>query len=615
MITYPWRDQLGALINSGQTRSIVLCGDVHDLFQITDEEPSHGRFVNLTEFLQTQWQLPQTTLIILKVDGTLEFVNEGDRDLLARTWVYNGREQRQRERKIQRFVRPYSTDPEPREEETFEQALGAVSGNPAAAITLLRELCRLSRGSIAPDAPLYQHRLIILVEHADILLPEGLIHQLGAAYQSRIIQMREWFADPEFNRGDDFVVLVSESASQVNHRIVRLPQVLTCEIPFPDEPARRQFIDWFDAQDGDALKLWSTKEELAQATEVLDLHALLQLLKHARHAGQPITLRDVDTRVEAAIQKLLGSGDGDTQIVRFYRPTHTRADLVGLSAAERTADDELVHRYRSRGKDALSNTLVVGPIGSGKTYRFGAIAGELGMPVLELGQFRSMWYGGTDVKLDRLRRVLDTLSKVVIMIDEGDTQLSKLGEGVHETEQRATGTFQRWMSDPRYKGRVIWLQLSARPQRFSADLKRKGRGGSLIYPVFDPVGEALDEVVEWMLKPSMEQVPGRKSRFFLEVRHVVEGWSMADLAHMRDELRAIAQDRKISQREARDRILDELPGEIGAARRFQILQALLHCTRQSLIPKHYLEGRKRVDDELRAKWREEARLLAAMGVN
>jgi len=129
------------------------------------------------------------------------------------------------------------------------------------------------------------------------------------------------------------------------------------------------------------------------------------------------------------------------------------------------------------------------------------------MPVLVLKNIRSQWFGQTDVIFERLRRVLEALEKVLIFVDEADTQFGGVGEGAHETERRLTGKIQAMMSDPRLRGKVIWLLMTARIHLLSPDIRRPGRVGDLIIPVLDPVGEDRLEFIRWMLKPTGISTP------------------------------------------------------------------------------------------------------------
>ena len=45
------------------------------------------------------------------------------------------------------------------------------------------------------------------------------------------------------------------------------------------------------------------------------------------------------------------------------------------------------------------------------------------------------------------------------------------------------------MSDPKMRGKVIWLLVTARIHMLSPDLRRPGRVGDLIIPTLDPEGE------------------------------------------------------------------------------------------------------------------------------
>jgi AAA+ superfamily predicted ATPase len=69
-----------------------------------------------------------------------------------------------------------------------------------------------------------------------------------------------------------------------------------------------------------------------------------------------------------------------------------------------------------------------GPIGGGKTFIAFGLAAELKMPVILLKNFRQMYYGRSDIVIESLYRVLRSLHKAMIVIDEADTQFgSRIG--------------------------------------------------------------------------------------------------------------------------------------------------------------------------------------------
>ena len=617
---YEWRSKLGGLFNSGQTRSVILSGDITGLFYTAPNEahPLHpnGQYLYLTQHLAREWgedPAKNTSVIVVEVDGTIRFPNSQDAPLLERAWNTEfGVSDRQQ--KIDRLINPHDPkDKDLLESVSFQSMLQSIKGNPATAFEFLQELCRISRESRRGDA-LYKHRLVVLIEDAHILLPEKPIADLSPAYQNRITKLRNWFRDAEFEEGNDWIILLSESAKQINGAISRLPQVLNCEIELPNYEQRLHFIDWFDRtyKPDQPLEMWSTKEDFALSSAALDIHALRQILRDATYTRRRIEPRDVIERVKRHIYAYLG-GDGGEKVVEFHAKHHGVADCVGTSKKELAFTKEIMRRLCSTGPDRLSSIIVDGPIGGGKTFKMEGWAGDLGIPVLIIKAIRSKWFGETAIILARLKRVLLALGRVAFFIDEADTKFGGVNAETHETERQLTGELQEWMSDPRMAG-VLWILMTARIWQLSPDIRRKGRGGNLIWGVFDPHGNERDEVLEWMIKPSVAKLPTRKSVSFQKLREATDGWSMADYGHMRTELIAISNGTPLTQAQALERIDDELPGDIAEEREYQTLQALLNSSRKSLVPEQYLvEGF--TFPQLRLRWKERIRELEAMGIS
>ncbi len=157
--------------------------------------------------------------------------------------------------------------------------------------------------------------------------------------------------------------------------------------------------------------------------------------------------------------------------------------------------------------------------------------------MLVLKNIRSQWFGQTDVIFERLRRVLEALDKVVIFVDEADTQFGGVGADAHETERRLTGKIQAMMSDTALRGRIIWLLMTARIHRLSPDIRRPGRVGDLIIPVLDPEGEDRKEFLRWVVKGI---VADADEAFLSQLDAATEGFSAAAFSSLRFDLKAAA---------------------------------------------------------------------------
>ena len=602
---YAFLGLAGRILNSGQARTLLLTGNVHDLFHRTaleEDGDDLGRHVPLIDFLRHHWRVAGKVLLVYELNGPIRFAHEADRVRLREAWMAwrTGVDPEQLVIDAMLGGGKGAAGARMALGEIFDNNLEKAIGNPTVAFELLRQLCVCSRFRL-DGKEVFPDDLLILVEAADLALPEGPVTSLSDVDRRRLAICQDWFSDPGFMEAHDAVVLVSESRSLINQRLARLPQILEVEIAAPDLEQRRHFITWFNRRSGKELQLWGSQRELAEMTAGLSLHALRQLLEGAIHRRETLGRQEVMGRVEAFVQSQLGD------VVELEKPEHRLVDVVGFSQLKDFFGRELLPRLRRGGKGALPGAAVAGPIGSGKTFIFQAVAAELDMVVLVLKNLRSQWFGQTDVIFERLRRVLEALSKVVIFVDEADTQFGGVGPEAHATERRLTGKIQAMMSDPRLRGRVIWLLMTARIHLLSPDIRRPGRVGELIIPVLDPEGEDRRAFLRWALAPALEDEPSEADLDAVDPATV--GYSPAAFAALRSRLKAQVEDEGLLTPERVNEIVhDLLPPDIGETRRYQTLQALLNCTRRSLLPD------PAADEEVRRGWRDELRRLEARGV-
>jgi len=598
---YPFLKTAGRILNSRQSRSLLVTGNIHDLF-FHASESGPANYVTLLDFLAAQWALRDRILVIYELNGPIRFVRPEDAEAVRDAWLKwrIGLDKNQLA-----VARMLSNSKATQEQQAiavaYDANLQAAIGNPTVALELMRQMCLCSRALVG-GKPVLEEDLLIIIEGADMLVPEAAITSLSDIDRHRVAVLHDWFSDPGFMNGEDAVVMLAESRSLVHHRVAKLPQVIEVQVPAPDEPARQQFIDWFMAH-GAAVQLWGTKEELARYTAGLSIHALMQLLKGARHEAKALTQQQVVAKVEEFIQSQLGE-----DIVEFKKPTHRLEDCIGFSNLKVFLRDELMPRFKASGADALSGAAVAGPIGGGKTFMFEAVAAELDMVVLVLKNIRSQWYGQTDVIFERLRRVLDALAKVLIFVDEADTQFGGVGADTHETERRLTGKIQAMMSDPKLRGRVVWLLMTARIHLLSPDIRRPGRVGDLIIPVLDPEGADRRAFLEWTVGSATDVVIDDAT--LARLGEITTNYSSASFASLRSELkaRAASKNRKLSIDEVIAIVTDLIPPAITDTRRYQTLQALVNCTRRSLLPN------PKVTEKEREAWSQEIREFESRGI-
>src|SRR5260370_39424041 len=96
-------------------------------------------------------------------------------------------------------------------------------------------------------------------------------------------------------------------------------------------------------------------------------------------------------------------------------------------------------RARAHGNTAAvpMGYLVCGPVGSAKTFLVECFAREIGFPCVKLKNFRSMWVGSTESNLERILKILSSLTPVGVVIDEADAALgNREAQGDSGTQNR-----------------------------------------------------------------------------------------------------------------------------------------------------------------------------------
>lgn len=586
--SYEFFTSFARILNSGQSRSVILCGNIYDLFWDGDS------YVPLIPFVCKKAKADRVIQLVYELNGPIRMTKE-DRAALRNAYV-EWKAGVDRDTLTIRDMSRKESEAELLERE-FDNYLLQAIGNSTQALEFLRQLTICSRTALRGN-------LLIIIEAADMLLPAGSgdVSTLNDRQLRRISIVQDWFGDPAFVNGGDSVCLVAESRSLIHPRISKLPQVLAVDAPSPTTADRQHFIDDFIEKSDRKPKLWGTSRELAEFCAGLSNHAIRQLLAGSAYEARELTPNQVVGKVEEFIQSQLGD-----DVVEFKKPEHRLSDVIGASRLKGFLDRELIPRFKAKGEQALPGAAVAGPIGGGKTFIFEAVAAELDVPVLVLKSIRSQWFGQTDVIFERLRRVLEALEKVVIFVDEADTQFGRVDATAHATERRLTGKIQAMMSDPRLRGRVIWLLMTARIHLLSPDIRRPGRVGDLIIPVLDPQGDDRREFIDWVLKASdvadeAKAALGQE----LDTNVLAADYSAAAFAALRSQVKA---QRPATSDELLDVIRDIIPPAIGLTRRYQTLQALLNCTRRSLLPDADF------DANTRGEWEQEIRQLELQGIS
>ncbi len=299
-------------------------------------------------------------------------------------------------------------------------------------------------------------------------LPGALNYDLSAL----AMLMRDWAADEHLARHSLVTFLVADNLHDMHPLLVNNPRAAAVEVPLPTSDELR-----------DALALLANehRETLAEFAPAYDTIA---------HQLTGSTLTSVETLLRTKTHARERLYAKDLVVMRKELVEKDAAGLIEFIESKRTLDDfhaqdklktwlrQDIRLWHMNDVQALPmGYLLCGPVGTGKTYLVECLAGDAGVPVVKLKNFRDKWVGSTEGNLEKIFRLLKGLGRCFVFIDEADQALGKREGGTSDSglSGRIYGMFAEQMSNPANRGRIVWILASSRPDLIEIDLKRPGR--------------------------------------------------------------------------------------------------------------------------------------------
>jgi hypothetical protein len=357
----------------------------------------------------------------------------------------------------------------------------AEEGLPKDPLKAVELIARVIRGRLAGGTP-EQKRIALVIKYAETVFPE-LEGYSSPADRAVAIALSELVSDPDVLSNDVTVVLITEGIAGLSRRVQAIPYGAVMRLPLPEEGIREAYIKRVNATA--ELDLTSDViEVLKKHTSGLTLVQIRALLQEAKlenvNFGHPDYIyKRKREMIETECRGML----------EFVQPKFG-LDMVAVhrrAVEELKRDAQLVLRGHF---DAVPmGYLISGPSGSGKSFMIKAYAGEIGIPCVELKNFRDKWVGATEQNLEQIINLLAGLAPVVCIIDEADAYLgTREEEGDSGVSGRVFSRLTSFMGDTNNRGKILWFLLTNRPDLLAIDLKRQGRAEKHI-PLFPPETE------------------------------------------------------------------------------------------------------------------------------
>jgi len=447
--------------------------------------------------------------------------------------------------------------------------------NPDGVLNILDNYLRLRIGD--------GKKIALIIDFAETIAPAGDVSGMSAEDRNALVILKRWSQTPAFLRADITICLIAENQIELNQGIVQSPGVASIQIPLPDEAERLSFIRAQLAAAPLPAGSDVTDAALAKLGAGLKRLQLQSLISHAVQNKRPLTTKFLTQRKKELIEAESGG------LLEFIQTRFDLSMVAGQEQAKKKLQDAAT-AIRSGNTDVLPMGYVIcGPVGTGKTFLTTCFAGEIGVPVVMLKNFRSMWQGVTEGNLERVLNLLQAMCPIAVMVDEADAQLGNRSmSGDSGVSNRVFAQIAQFMGNTELRGKVIWFLLTSRPDLLPVDLKRQGRAEEHIALFYPETSEERLAMLHAMIKKTGTQLTAADAEsFFLE--HSA-GLSGADIEAVliRARMRSVLKnDGAIDVDDLKAALEDFIPPSYPTEIEMQNLAAVLECTSRSLLPAKY----------------------------
>lgn len=423
-----WLSELALAYESGAHGQFVLYGNVADRF------PLGGRLVSLTRYLDAQLLAGFHIVFVYDAGNGLSLLRGAER---LREWP------------------------------AFEK-LGPLPREPRAAMEVVARYLRY-RANLRVLGRGEDESVALIARGVDQWLPGGRQGDFEIASLASLI--RDFASEPPFAELPFASFLLADNLNDLHPQVAFNPRAARLHVPLPDVPMLTRALAQlrldhpaaFDPAEGD--------ERHAQALAGVGISALQSLVRQRAHAGRPLQPAD-----HVQIKKSLVEDEANG-LVDFVESHRTLDDYHAPGALKDWLRQDIALWRAGQVRALPMGYLFCGPVGTGKTFLVECLAGEAGVPVVKLKNFRDRWVGSSEGNLEKIFRLIRALGRCIVFIDEADQSLGRRDAGSSDSglSGRLYSMIAQEMSDSGNRGRLMWILASSRPDLIEVDLKRPGR--------------------------------------------------------------------------------------------------------------------------------------------
>jgi len=544
----PWAIEMKRKYEAGESAVFLLYGNVLDIL------PYRSEFVHLRDFLTRALSGGKDIVAYYNISEGITFATPQMKDDFRRfvdvTASVSGRI-------------PGLSDP------AFYGEHPELIRDPQVALPLLERLIEM------------RNRVFLVIDHVDKIAPNSEYSFMNMEDRRSLTTLLRWAAHPQLLNRDNVVILVAKNLSDVHRELRGNPLVELVEISYPDRDERLEFIA---AQAAQGVPLEMPAEKLANGTAGLNRISINSFFQQARKTGEPVSLAMVKRRKTEILTEEYGG------LVEVIEPDFGLEMVGGLDMVKEDLKVVIELLREGNRTEAPMGVGLIGPPGTGKTMLAKAVAKGSDLPFLKIGDIRDKWVGESEKNADRVITLLRSLAPVVVFVDEIDQAFGSRGErGDSGVSQRIWAKFSEIQSDTSYRGKILWIWATNRPDIVDEATKRPGRLGDLKIPFFFAADDP-EAVIRLSAKRNNIALKAQDLSVVLEL---VKGYSAAELEAV------VLRSRWFARRAGRRNVtLDDLiaaakdyiPSRNDKMIEYMELLAVLEASSMRMLPEKYKQN-------------------------
>jgi ATP-dependent 26S proteasome regulatory subunit len=544
----PWAIEMKRKYEAGESAVFLLYGNVLDIL------PYRSEFVHLRDFLTRALSGGKDIVAYYNISEGITFatpqMKEDFRRFVDVTASVSGRI-------------PGLSDP------AFYGEHPELIRDPQVALPLLERLIEM------------RNRVFLVIDHVDKIAPNSEYSFMNMEDRRSLTTLLRWAAHPQLLNRDNVVILVAKNLADVHRELRGNPLVELVEISYPDRDERLEFIA---AQAAQGVPLEMPAEKLANGTAGLNRISINSFFQQARKTGEPVSLAMVKRRKTEILTEEYGG------LVEVIEPDFGLEMVGGLDMVKEDLKVVIELLREGNRTEAPMGVGLIGPPGTGKTMLAKAVAKGSDLPFLKIGDIRDKWVGESEKNADRVITLLRSLAPVVVFVDEIDQAFGSRGErGDSGVSQRIWAKFSEIQSDTSYRGKILWIWATNRPDIVDEATKRPGRLGDLKIPFFF----AADDPEAVIRLSAKRNNIALKAQDLSEVLELVKGYSAAELEAV------VLRSRWFARRAGRRNVtLDDLiaaakdyiPSRNDKMIEYMELLAVLEASSMRMLPEKYKQN-------------------------